>query len=508
MFWKTFYIQSEELGFLYNRRDFQRVLQPGIHRFLGSHWSVVTYNLNQSQAQIDNWQLLLRRFPEKLEPYLNVVTTDFNEAAIVQVDQEWLVIPPNETRLFWKGLMPVAVQKFSLDQSLQLPPSMVYRLRDLRFTGIDKYQISETQLGLIYLNNNFVGTLPAGEHAFFNFSQQLQLKVLDRTDPRPDFPQPEVLLDRHPEFVAAHCEAVELAGREIAIIREKGKIVAILPPAKRQLFWQGIEVEKIDLETQAKLTPAQIKELVNGLPAAKTLSESVLYIATIAASHVGMLYVNEEFQEILPAGVHAWWRCGRTWQVEPIDLRLQNLEVSGQDILSKDKVPLRLNLMAGLRITDPLRTREACRNIQDFVYQELQFALRSAVGERTLDAILEDKGAIDSQIAIYIQEKVVGYGVEILSVGVKDIILPGEIRTILSKVVEAEKSAQANVVRRREETAATRSMLNTARVMEDNPVALRLKELEVLERIAEKIDRIQVGSLDGILKEMIKIDRP
>jgi regulator of protease activity HflC (stomatin/prohibitin superfamily) len=91
-------------------------------------------------------------------------------------------------------------------------------------------------------------------------------------------------------------------------------------------------------------------------------------------------------------------------------------------------------------------------------------------------------------------------------VGVKDIILPGEIKAILSKVVEAEKAAQANVVRRREETAATRSMLNTARVMEDNPVALRLKELEVLERIAEKIERINVnGGLDSILTELIRI---
>jgi len=142
------------------------------------------------------------------------------------------------------------------------------------------------------------------------------------------------------------------------------------------------------------------------------------------------------------------------------------------------------------------------------LYKELQFALRAAVGEQTLDALLENKGAIDRSVAEYIRSKTADYGIEVDSVGVKDIILPGEIKTILSKVVEAEKAAQANVVRRREETAATRSMLNTAKVMEDNPVALRLKELEVLERIAEKIDRIQVnGSLDSILTELIQINR-
>ncbi len=130
------------------------------------------------------------------------------------------------------------------------------------------------------------------------------------------------------------------------------------------------------------------------------------------------------------------------------------------------------------------------------------------MGEKALDALLEDKGVIDQSIFEYISQKTSAYGIAVDSVGIKDIILPGEIRTILSKVVEAEKAAQANVVRRREETAATRSMLNTAKVMEDNPIALRLKELEVLERIAEKIEKIQVnGSLDSILTELIQINR-
>jgi regulator of protease activity HflC (stomatin/prohibitin superfamily) len=206
--------------------------------------------------------------------------------------------------------------------------------------------------------------------------------------------------------------------------------------------------------------------------------------------------------------MHAWWIFGRSFQTEVFDLRYSTMEVSGQDILSKDKVPLRLNLTAGYRITDPLKAKNGLSDITGYLYKELQFALRGAVGEKTLDALLEDKGTIDTSVADYIRQKTADYGIEVDSVGVKDIILPGEIKTILSKVVEAEKAAQANVVRRREETAATRSMLNTAKVMEDNPVALRLKELEVLERIAEKIEKIQVnGSLDSILTELIRINR-
>jgi regulator of protease activity HflC (stomatin/prohibitin superfamily) len=94
-------------------------------------------------------------------------------------------------------------------------------------------------------------------------------------------------------------------------------------------------------------------------------------------------------------------------------------------------------------------------------------------------------------------------------VGVKDVILPGEMKVILNQVVEAEKIAQANLIRRREETAATRSLLNTARLMDDNPTLLRLKELETLEKVTEKIDKLTVfGGLDGVLKDVVRIQVP
>ena len=102
--------------------------------------------------------------------------------------------------------------------------------------------------------------------------------------------------------------------------------------------------------------------------------------------------------------------------------------------------------------------------------------------------------------------KVAEFGIQIRSVGVKDVILPGDMKDILNQVVEAEKVAQANVIKRREETAATRSLLNTARLMDDNPTLMRLKELEVLEKITEKVDKLTVfGGLEGVLKDTVKI---
>ncbi len=506
--WKTFYIKPNEIGILYHRSDFKKILQPGTYTYFGWHWRVKTDDLNYPEAKIENLELLLRNNSSELEQYLVVVRTGFNQVALVRLGQNWIGVAPNQLRAFWRGFIEVETHLFNLEESLELPAQFVQRVRGVTLNGLKKFQISESEIGLLYVQNNFVRPLEPGEYAFWSVDRDVKVQTLSRMVPNPNFPLEDVLIEKHPDFVAAYCEMVQLLNQQVAIVRYQSKVIAILPPASRKLFWQGVEVEMIDISADAKLPPRLVAELVSGLPEVLNLSARSLHICEVPAQHVGLLYVNQEFQAQLEPGIHAWWIFGRSLKAEVFDLRQETMEVSGQDILSKDKVPLRLNLTAGFRIIDPLTAKNGLSDISGYLYKELQFALRAAVGEKTLDALLEDKGAIDRSIAESIRSKTADYGIAVESVGVKDIILPGEIKTILSKVVEAEKAAQANVVRRREETAATRSMLNTARVMEDNPVALRLKELEVLERIAEKIEKIQVnGSLDSILTELIRINR-
>jgi regulator of protease activity HflC (stomatin/prohibitin superfamily) len=506
--WKTFYIPPNQIGILYHRSDFKKILRPGTYTYFGSHWNLKSYDLNQPQSKIDNLELLLRNHGTELQEHLSIVKTGFNQTALVRLGQNWISILPNQLRAFWRGFIEVECHVFNLDESLELPGEFVQKVRSLALQGLKKFQVSESELGLLYVQNNFVRPLESGEYAFWSVDKDVTVRNLGRVIPNPEFPQENVLIEKHPDFVATYCEFVQLLGHQIAIVRYQGKVISVLPPTSHKLFWQGVEVEIIDINTDASLQPSLILELVAGSPESILLSAKYLHLCEVPAQHIGLLYINQEFQSQLLPGTHAWWKFGRSFQTEAIDLRLQNIEVSGQDILSKDKVPLRLNLTAGYRIRDPLMAKNGLSDITGFLYKELQFALRGAVGEQTLDGLLESKGAIDRTISEYIRAKTTDYGIEVDSVGIKDIILPGEIKAILSKVVEAEKSAQANGVRRREETAATRSMLNTAKVMEDNPVALRLKELEVLERIAEKIDRIQVnGSLDNILTDLIRINR-
>ncbi len=189
---------------------------------------------------------------------------------------------------------------------------------------------------------------------------------------------------------------------------------------------------------------------------------------------MGLLLVNGRLERVLEPGNHAFWKFNWTLQVKHLDTRLQAVEVSGQEILSKDKVSLRLNLTATYRVTDPKLAYTALSDFGDFLHKELQFGLRKSVGTRTLDELIARKDELNDTMERQVRGRVAAYGIELGSIGVKDILRPGEMKAILNQVVEAEKAAQANLIRRREETAETRSLHNTAKMLEHSPALLRL----------------------------------
>ena len=127
--------------------------------------------------------------------------------------------------------------------------------------------------------------------------------------------------------------------------------------------------------------------------------------------------------------------------------------------------------------------------MSDAVYLVVQLAAREFVAGVTLDELLEGRDAMTRFLEEDSVPKAMRFGVHIERVGVKDVILPGEMKTLLNRVIEAEKEAAANVILRREETAATRSLANTARVMAEHPMLLRLKELETMKDIAAQHPR-------------------
>lgn len=375
---------------------------------------------------------------------------------------------------------------------------------------LKRFVVKKNERGALLRDGDFQRILNAGCHYAFDPLGRLSLVTWKLDAPMEDIDIVDYLLQHEPETAEEHFARMELGEDEAGLRYENNVLVEILPPGARRFFWKGQlshRLEKIDLRQTCTLAPELAARLTQ--PALRNRAvhgTHGLLLSQVPAYHVGVLKIDGRVQELLPAGLAAFWRFNRDVQVELVDMRWQAMEVSGQEILSADKVGLRLNLAATWRYTDVLLAHEKLGKPAEHIYRELQFGLRAAVGTRNLDELLADKQLIDSVVSAYIARKLDGFGIEIGSVGVKDIVLPGEIKTILAQVVEAEKAAEANVIRRREETAATRSLLNTAKVMEDNPTALRLKELETLERVAERIDRISVfGGLDQVLNGLVTI---
>jgi regulator of protease activity HflC (stomatin/prohibitin superfamily) len=366
--------------------------------------------------------------------------------------------------------------------------------------------VKDGERALLTRNGRFERVLEPGRHRLLDPKRELAAELFQVV--RADFPAERyaVLKAARPDLVADLFEAVETRAGEIVIVKLDGRPVLVLGPWSTRVYWKvatRIDVERIDVATEPKVAPRHLVMIDR--------TRSTYVSETVIENHeAGLLYVEGRFVERLAPGRHAYWSVDRKVEVKRLDLRPQAVEITAQEMLTKDRIALRVTLTAFRRIVDPERAVGAVVDVDAWLYRLVQFAIREAVAGRTLDEVLAAKNALDAELRAFVRERLAETGVEVTELGVKDVILPGEIRELVNKVVEAERTAKANLIRRQEETAATRSLLNTARLMEDNPLLLRLKELESLERVVEKVGRIDLHAgegrgLDALLSNLVRL---
>ncbi|WP_237072535.1 slipin family protein [Pseudaestuariivita rosea] len=313
----------------------------------------------------------------------------------------------------------------------------------------------------------------------------------------------EALLRDHVELAGRHVTVVATKASEVAIATREGRIARVMTPDSKELLWSDAgpwQIERVMIDTDPQVPAALAKRLIAAGFAGH------LKTVAVADGFVGMLSFDGVFQRQLAPGHYSFWSHGRSITARQVDMRWRSHEATGQEILTKDRVTLRVNLVAQYRVTDPERAVAAVSNFVETLHLALQMAFRKTLGAMTLDALLQNKVSVDAEAAEKVRREMEGIGVEVGEISLKDVILPGEMRDILNQVVAAEKAAEANVIRRREETNATRSLLNTAKVMAENPVMLRLKELEALESIAGKVERLTVhNGTEGLMSDLVKL---
>lgn len=374
-------------------------------------------------------------------------------------------------------------------------------------------RVADTELALISRDGRFQQILGPGEHRLAPSLRSYGIERLDVSEGRIVSDALAVAYMVAPEAVRPHVLIADMGDGQVGLIREDGRLRFAVAPGERAFFARTLSdftLEVVDTRETVDVDPRLLPALVNlnALNVRMALDHWIRHVQ-VDAEHVGLLYVDGVLQRELRPGRHAFWQVGRKVEVAIHDLRLQAQEVTGQDLLTRDRVAIRANLSAQYRIGEVRRLAAFTDNVRDFLHRQMQFALRQAVGTRTLEAVLADKQDLNTAMAAHLAPSMAEAGIRLEAIGVKDIILPGDVRELMNRVIEAEKTAQANVIRRREETAATRSLLNTARLMQDNPVLMRLKELEALEKVSEKIGQVVVGNgMEGVLTDLVRLRPP
>jgi regulator of protease activity HflC (stomatin/prohibitin superfamily) len=354
--------------------------------------------------------------------------------------------------------------------------------------------INTYQVGLLFRKGAYRQFLRKGGYWIWPSDE---IQVYEVTKPFTSPVELNILLQD--QELAEALTVIEVKDTEIVLQYENGLLKQVLAPG-RYAYWKSVirydfvraDISKIDITENIDRTALLSRHVA---PYVRSYS--------IENSEKGVLFIDGKYDRILGSGVYYWWKNNIAVHVVKVDTRSLQLEVNGQEILTKDKAALRINAWAQYRVVDIEKALLQNKEYEKQLYVTFQMAIREYVGGLLFDEILEKKDQMVPLILEKVGAAATVLGVAVAGFGIRDIILPGDVKEIMNQVLIAEKKAQANIILRREETASTRSLLNTAKLIEDNPMLYKLKEMEYVEKIAEKVSSISVNG-NGVLIDQLR----
>jgi hypothetical protein len=361
---------------------------------------------------------------------------------------------------------------------------------------IKNVQIKAYQIGLVFKNRNLIEILKEGNYWLFG---NKSVEIFETKDEFKKGNDLNLLLKN--ENLKNLLEVVEVKDGEIVLVKENGIFKEVLNVGQ-YAFWKGIlnrEFQKVDL-TKVEITEKISKTILENMKLKNFIRKFV-----VTNQYKGLLLIDGKLTQVLEAGTYYFWNNEISIDVKAIDMRMQQMEIAGQELLTKDKAMLRINFYVRFQVENIEKALMENKEYDKQLYILMQLALREFVGALTLDELLVKKDSVGKEILENLGHKAEDLGLKASDAGIRDVILTGEMKEIMNQVLIAEKKAQANSIMRREETASARSLLNTAKLMEENEVLWKLKEMEYMEKIADKIGDITVSGNSNILSQLKEI---
>jgi regulator of protease activity HflC (stomatin/prohibitin superfamily) len=198
----------------------------------------------------------------------------------------------------------------------------------------------------------------------------------------------------------------------------------------------------------------------------------------IKDTHRGLWYEDGKLIKILDAGRYLIPRPAllpfyRRPQVEVVlvDVRERDLTIKGQEILTSDKVAIRVSIVVQFRVTDPRAALHEVGSYEDRLYSDVQLAARRSLATMTLEEILTNRNRLSEDILTDVKESAAGYGVTIYRADVKDLVFPGNLQEIMNRVLAAERMSEAQLVE-------ARTRAESQRIDAEAKVAIKRLEAE------------------------------
>ena len=509
-------IAENQRGFLVKNGQFVRMLEPGVH----SCWplfgeKIIEVNITDNKINIPELSFsALRRDPRFVESTAEVVVPD-EAIALRYCDGRLFDVLTSGEYCFWNVERRNVFEIIDTRQpegALELAPHLFNYMNPNLFV---KISVEEGTLGLLYYDGVYKRVLKAGKYYFWNNITKVSARIIDLRRPNASSAKglnyAEDLVDigglekvRVLDDLIAEGQVARITvpDNRIALVSIDGRLSGAVS-AGDYYFW------KVGREISHELIDVTDPVSANQLPdsAFSHIGNNLYAKIEVSEGQAALLYFNGAYQHLLESGAHYFWLNGTDISYKIVDMRWQQLELNGQEILTADKVSLRLNFICRYKIDDPVKAAGEHKNLADELHALAQLTVREVVGRCRLDELLRQKESLSEQIQQKLVERQGEFYVTFSEAGLRDIILPGEIREIMNQVLVAEKAAQASVITRREEIASTRSLLETSKLLEENATLYRLKEMEFIERICDKIGNISLDSghniLDG-LRRLIK----
>jgi len=280
-------------------------------------------------------------------------------------------------------------------------------------------------------------------------------------------------------------EVLEVAEGELGLISVDGRPFQVVE-AGRYALWKGrseVTARRLSLSPVLGEVPTGFAALMPG---------EVVEEALVMPHERALLLVDGVLHTVLGAGRHFVFKHRRQVQVVRVDLREREVQIVGQEVLTADKASIRVNIVMKYRVDDPVLATQSVVDLGAGLYSEAQMVYRRHVAGQTVEQLLERRNEASEGMRAALSERARSWGVEVLQLDLKDIVLPGEMKALFNQVIEADKQAQAQNILRREEVASTRSLANTAKLLDSNPTLLRLKELETWKEMASKVGQVTV----------------